>query len=116
MTAARNVILKAAFDVVQECGWIPDGTTRPETVRIPTTSNPVFGEIGGEVVEFGSRQRFRKGDWFATIGPRTTNFYRRGPDGPVDMVQAKTSKLEDVRRLASEKGGFNSEGGCDARL
>lgn len=70
-----------AFDILQECGWIPNGKTTQH-----------------------DRQRFQKMSWFATAGPRTVNFYQRGDDGPVNMKQVKTSDVEGIRRLANEKG------------
>lgn len=102
----RAETLQAVFDLLQDCGWMPDGTTREETVRLPSSKNLIGndGKSGGELVTFGSRQRFRKFDWFCTAGPRTVNFYRRGSDGPIDFHQAKSSDLEGVRKLATEKG------------
>jgi hypothetical protein len=51
------------------------------------------------------RHRFQKMDWFATVGPRTINFYRNGRQlGPLDMVQVKTADVDGIRRLATEKG------------
>lgn len=101
---SKEETLQAVFDLLQECGWMPDGQTRSETVRVPTSRSPVYGGMGGELRSSGGRQRFRKMDWFCTAGPRTVNFYQRGEDGPVGMVQAKSKDLDAIRKLATEKG------------
>jgi hypothetical protein len=61
-----------------EAGFVPDGETRKETVRIPTTKAPVYGGIGGELTTMGGRQRFHlpETNIKATVGPRTTAIYR----------------------------------------
>jgi len=87
-------------------GWQEDGTTREETVRIPTMRSPVFGGVGGELRTFGGRQRLRKGDRRVTVGPRTVCFYRCGPNGPCDFDRVPT---KDVR-LVCKRAQCEDEG------
>lgn len=60
-------------------GFVPDGATRAETVRTPTSRAPVFGGTGGEVRTLGGRARFRLPDTEvrATVGAQTVCLYRR---------------------------------------
>ena len=73
--------LELVIDELVSNGWVEAGTTKQEAVRIPTTRCPVLngGKSGGELATFGGRQRFRlpATDWFATVGPRTTCFYKK---------------------------------------
>lgn len=57
-------------------GFVADGFTDSQTVRIPTTRAPVFGGLGGELATFGGRKRFARNGLKVTVGKRTTYFYR----------------------------------------
>jgi len=68
--------IQAAYDILQECGWIPQGRTS------------TCGKT--------ARQRFQRRDRFATVGARTVHFYRRGEPG----TSVKTSDTDRIRELA----------------
>lgn len=61
-----------------EAGFVQDGVTRQETVRVPTRTSPLYGHSGGELRTFGGRQRFMLPgtSYRATVGKRTTALYR----------------------------------------
>lgn len=91
---SKQEILQAAYDAIQECGWMPDGIAATEC---PWSRGKRKENVRG-------RQRFRKLDWFCTIGPKTTNFYQRIGDIRDSMIQVPTSDVEGIRKLANEKG------------
>ena len=66
-----------AIDTLLAAGFVPDGQTKEEVVRVPTQASPVFGRGGGELVKFGGRQRLRlPGTGIkATVGKRTIAIY-----------------------------------------
>jgi hypothetical protein len=74
-------------------GYRACDATPTERVRIGTASAPVFGGVGGKLVTFGGRDRFRlrDSDQYATVGPRTTCFYRRDDNGTSDMESIPSS-------------------------
>ncbi len=82
--------------VLLAAGWLEDGQTASDTVRIPTQRSPVFGGSGGELRTIGGRRRFRNGERFCTVGPRTVNFYRRGKNGPEQMEQVNSRDIAGV--------------------
>ena len=98
-----------------EEGFVPDGDTRTETVRVPTMRSPVFGGSGGELHSFGGRQRLRKPgtDLCVTVGPRTTFLYRALGGGKVESIfHERTSELEPaVVREAIKRALLETEGG-----
>ncbi len=72
-----------AIDALLAAGFLPDGHTRQELVRIPTRNSPVFGHSGGELAKLGGRQRFALPDTDVkcTVGKRTLALYRTGVSG-----------------------------------
>ncbi len=71
--AVQNVI-----DALLKRGFVANGQTRQETVRIPTMRSPATcgGKAGGELATFGGRMRFAHPSGLkATVGKRTTFFY-----------------------------------------
>jgi len=70
-----------ALDLViaelERAGFVPDGKTAEEMVRIPTMRSPVTGRIGGERRTFGGRARWSLPgtNLRCTAGPRTVNVY-----------------------------------------
>jgi hypothetical protein len=63
--------------VLTNCGYVEDGATAVQHVRIPTTRSPVFGGIGGEAATFGGRARLKHSNGErVTVGKISTNFYR----------------------------------------
>ena len=92
--------IESVVAVLGEHGWLVDGQTAQQTVRIPTSRSPVFGGVGGKVATFGGRRRFRRGETFCTVGARTVNFYERDERGPRNMRQAATKDIDRVKELA----------------
>lgn len=100
---------EAAIKAVLAAGYVPDGETRSETVRMPTTDCPVVGrgKIGGELATFGGRQRFALlgTPYKVTVGQRSTNFYEfdKGQDKEAHGFKyLDTVDLEGVARTARE--------------
>jgi hypothetical protein len=75
-------------------GWVEDGRTRSETVRVPTIGNPCFGGIGGEIRTFGGRVRYLlpATAWRITVGPRTTCLYKK-TKGSAEGCQNESTKV-----------------------
>lgn len=71
--------VERAIAVLTAAGFVPDGATREEQVRIPTSRAPVYGGIGGELRTVGGRKRFTipETDIHVTVGPTTVCIYRR---------------------------------------
>lgn len=71
--------VERAVEVLTGAGFVPDGATREEEVRIPTSRAPVYGGIGGELRTLGGRTRFAiPGTAIrVTVGASTTCVYRR---------------------------------------
>jgi hypothetical protein len=96
--------LELVIDGLVHSGWTLAGTTRQETVRIPTMKSPIFGHganpSGGELATFGGRQRFRlpSTDWFVSVGDRTVCFYRKGDNG---VSSAKTFPTSFIGQISS---------------
>lgn len=61
--AAERVV-----ELIQAAGYLLDGHTEIDAVRVPTSNAPVFGGMGGEVRTFGGRQRFKRGEERVTKG------------------------------------------------
>jgi hypothetical protein len=77
---ARTPSRPAALDAVDAllaAGWLADGATPTETVRMGTSASPVYGGSGGELRVFGGRQRFVRpgGDLRCTVGRSSVSFY-----------------------------------------
>jgi hypothetical protein len=83
-------------DLSLASGFVADGRTQVQTVRIPTRRAPVFGGVGGEVRTFGGRQRFAKSgtDIKATVGRVTTCIYRLR-NGKMEIVANLSTKDRD---------------------
>lgn len=96
--AKKEESTSRVVDLLIETGWIADGVTLVEEVRIPTMRSPVFGGCGGEVRKFGGRARFIRGEDRVTVGPRTVNFYRVQGGQPGPFTQFKTADLEGIKR------------------
>lgn len=74
--------VERAIKVLTGAGFVPDGATREEAVRIPTSRAPVHGRGaygGGELRTLGGRTRFALPDSGvrATVGTRTICVYQR---------------------------------------
>lgn len=89
---------ETAAAILTEFGFVPDGATEQQQVRIPTVKNPVFGGVGGERRTFGGRTRFAKGDLRATVGKITTCIYRKVP-GQRDVVFLANVPTKDAEAI-----------------
>lgn len=95
--------LAAALDALLAAGFIPDGRTRQEHVRIPTSKLPVYGQSGGELATLGGRQRLALPGTSvkATVGPRTLALYRvkvGGLGGAEGIATLDTSDLAGIEQ------------------
>lgn len=93
--------MAAVIDALLLAGFAPDGETRTEVVRIPTSKSPLFGQSGGELAKFGGRLRFALpgSNVKATVGARTTAIYRidgKGLEGVKGIASVNTSNLQAV--------------------
>lgn len=88
----------AAIAILTAAGFVQDGATHQETVRIGSMDNPIYGGIGGKLTTLGGRPRFhREPDLYATVGPRTVCLYiRRGWEAS-GFVNIKTKETERIR-------------------
>lgn len=94
--------MAAVIELLLAAGFLPDGETRQEHVRIPTAKAPVFGHSGGVLATLGGRQRYVKAGTAikATVGPRTTALYRvdgGGIEGVRGIATLATSEVTAIR-------------------
>jgi hypothetical protein len=84
----------AVIAALSSLGFVPDGATREEVVRVGTIDSPIYGGTGGELRAFGGRARFwiPDTDVRATVGDRTTFLYRR--TGSVDLPTETIAHLK----------------------
>lgn len=70
------------IELLRAAGFVEDGTTREESVRVPTQRAPVHGGAGGERRSFGGRVRMHRPDTtiYCTVGRKTTFLYHRRAD------------------------------------
>lgn len=90
-------------------GFVPDGMTRSESVRIGSSDNPILGGSGGKVVFSGGRMRFHKPGSVikATVGKITTCFYEVDHGNlPGWSANVRTRDLERVTRFAKTEVCF----------
>lgn len=104
LSTKREQAMAAVIELLLQSGFVPDGETRTELVRIPTKRSPAFGGSGGELAKLGGRQRFAKEgtNIKATIGMRTTCIYRvegEGLSGVRGMGTVDTSDLQSIRSV-----------------
>lgn len=99
-----------AMEEVVKClsaaGFVEDGATRTERVRMPTKDSPVFGQSGGQLATFGGRMRLIKEGTSikATVGKRTTALYEvqgAGLTGVRGIASLDTSDIENIRAAVS---------------
>ena len=92
--------LEKGYAVALEAlGFVPDGRTRRERILGPTGQAP-----DGEPRTFGGRQRYvhPATGLYLTLGPVTTNVYRRSDKGRATFLRHYRTKridLDDLRRL-----------------
>jgi hypothetical protein len=101
MASKSEQAMAEAIQALLDAGFVPDGSTREEVVRIPTRDSPLFGKSGGELAKFGGRQRFAKPgtDLKATVGARTTAIYLSsgGITGVKGIAHLNTKDIEAVK-------------------
>lgn len=108
MTKHRNAMADAIEDLLA-AGFIPDGQTRDEVVRLPTRRVPLLGASGGELAKFGGRQRFAQPGTGvkATVGPRTTAIYLVEPGRGLGGVRAiGTHDTDDLQAIRATLAGL----------
>lgn len=97
--------MQQVIELALTYGFEPDGHTKSEHVRIPTTDNPLFGKSGGVDATLGGRQRFSKTGTSirATIGKRTTYIYRlESPGRVIGLGSFDTKEVEKIEKLLKE--------------
>lgn len=94
-----NKHVVALLPLLDEAGWLPAGATSPGAVRFPIMRNTVCVGAGGELRSYGNRLRFRKGDFWLTVGPKKVCRYRVTAAGPRDFETVASSDLPAVRAL-----------------
>lgn len=96
MSAKQAV--EAITTTVLAAGFVPDGATTEQTVRIPTSRSPVFGGTGGEIRTLGGRSRYvlPGSDVRITIGPRTTNVYRVADGRTIFLANLQTRDVDPL--------------------
>ena len=97
----------AVIAVLLEAGFVGDGQTRTQTVRIPTQEAPLHGRGGGRLATFGGRVRFRLpgSDLHVTVGARTTTVYRKhgpGLEGVQGLAYCRTRDLDEIRAVLAD--------------
>lgn len=104
MTTPTQLVLDQTLDLLTQAGFVPDGHTQQQTVRMATTASPVLGRSGGTLAQTGGRQRFAKPgtNLKATVGKQTTSLYRVIGQGTVkiQVIAAHDTKNLEATRLA----------------
>ena len=107
---AERLHMEAVFDLLTSRGFVADGATRSETVRVPTSRSPVLGKSGGEVRTFGGRQRLALPgtNVRVTVGSRTVFLYRVfEPGGNIETIaHVRTHDVEELRIELAKLGGM----------
>jgi len=77
-TKTKIDVVGPVIGVLVSAGFVPNGYTAEEHVRVPTQRSPLYGGIGGEACTFEGRSRYQKPgtNLRVTVGPRTVNVYR----------------------------------------
>lgn len=112
-----DAAIQAVLTALASAGFVEDGQTKQETVRVPTQASPVYGASGGELRTFGGRARFRLpgselpstiGDTAVkvTVGARTTfiyrNVYRGWAQYTTTIASLKTKDLAAIEKVLAE--------------
>lgn len=95
--------LEIVIAELENAGFISDGATAEERVRVPTSRSPVFGRSGGERRTFGGRQRWvlPGTNVCCTIGARTVFVYRKQANGVAPVGTFDTKGIDGVKLRAA---------------
>lgn len=110
-----------AIAAVLAAGFVADGQTDIQKVRIATVENPVYGGIGGKIVATGGRDRFRHPSGArCTIGPITTNFYLVGKKlfrgfEYIGLGSTPTKNLDEIKQILATLDERVAKGKQDQR-
>lgn len=100
----KPTTMDRVLELLHEAGWVDDGRTQTEHVRIPTTKVPayLFGGQGGELRTLGGRLRLAKPgtDRKVTVGKRTTYFYEIREGVVRADLRVQTKDLERIQNAA----------------
>ncbi len=96
--------ITAAAQILTAAGYVPAGETPQETVRVGTSSSPIYGGTGGELRTFGGRARFELPgtDRRATVGPQSVSLYRVLDRKALGFRNVPTSDTEALHRAITE--------------
>lgn len=110
----RKEAKATVVQVLLDSGFVADGATRTEHVRVPTKRVPLYGTSGGELATFGGRARFTvPGSGLkATVGDRTTYLYRvpEGGGQVEGLAHLDTMDVEQVKVEVARVTGRVVEG------
>ena len=92
----KTTTLTAIVNTLTRAGFVADGQTAQEVVRVPTVRSPLYGNTGGERRTFGGRQRYTKLGTTVrvTIGSRTVNVYRVVDGNTEFLANYKTREID----------------------
>lgn len=102
--------LHQIVEALLAAGFIPDGQTQQQHVRIPTMKSPVLGGMGGERRTLGGRARFvlPHTKLRVTIGKGTTNLYTVDNGQTTFVANYKTRDVDipTMLRLIADTTGI----------
>ncbi len=106
MTKTKIDVVGPVIGVLVRAGFVPNGFTAEEHVRVPTQRSPLYGGIGGEARTFGGRSRYQKPgtNLRVTGGPRTVNVYRVTAGGAsfIANYQTRDGDLDELLTLLTD--------------
>jgi hypothetical protein len=96
--------MTAVIKLLLDKGFVEDGVTATEQVRIPTVQTPVFGGAGGTLATFGGRQRFSHpvSKVKATVGLVTTFFYTVNNKTTKPIAHLRTKDFDEVLEVVTK--------------
>lgn len=104
MDTPKEYCMQNVVDLLLQHGFLADGYTPQEHVRIPTTRAPAFcnGKAGGELATFGGRARFIRNGLYCTVGKRTTCFYLKKNKKAYNFDNFDTKDFEAIESFVSK--------------
>lgn len=106
-----QLAMAQTIDLLTQAGFVPDGQTPQQTVRIPTATSPLLGHSGGQLATLGGRQRFAKPGTAlkATVGRQTVALYQVKNGTTLGIASHDTKNL-NATRAAIQSLPSNQEG------